>query len=474
MAIKAVFFDIDGTLLTDTKRVQESTIKALKELKEQGIVIGLATGRGPAFVAPFMENYGFDVAVTYNGQYVFTRDQVISANPLSKSTIFRLLSYAKKRRMEVSFGTMSGLVGSGLIHLGTSSKAQVLGNIIPKSWAKTVERAFKHGIRRLKPQNHDKLALLARETIYQIVVMATAEKTAELKDQFPEISVTRSSPYSADLISKGQSKLRGICRLAEQFGWDLYEVMAFGDSDNDQEMLANVGVGVAMGNAKPLIKKLAHHVTADNNNDGIARALWHYGLIHLEEAGSFRSSDENFNKVKDFHQVMDGKTREMPRVYSLKDAGHRADFKLEELVEFLYASSQGDQAAFDQAISDLRAALDKAVTKVNQKPAPSSPLVGQVDALTDLLYFTYGSFVLMGVAPKPFFDTVHAANMGKIWPDGKAHFDPVTHKILKPHDWEERFAPEPAIKKELDRQMRKALKNRDKRQEIEKNDTKEV
>lgn len=47
--------------------------------------------------------------------------------------------------------------------------------------------------------------------------------------------------------------------------------------------------------------------------------------------------------------------------------------------------------------------------------------------------------------------------MGKIFPDGKAHFDPVTHKILKPDDWEERFAPEPAIKRELDRQIQKSL-----------------
>lgn len=47
--------------------------------------------------------------------------------------------------------------------------------------------------------------------------------------------------------------------------------------------------------------------------------------------------------------------------------------------------------------------------------------------------------------------------MGKIFPDGKAHFDPVTHKVLKPDDWEERFAPEPKIKRELDRQLQKAL-----------------
>ena len=83
-------------------------------------------------------------------------------------------------------------------------------------------------------------------------------------------------------------------------------------------------------------------------------------------------------------------------------------------------------------------------------------MVGQVDALTDLLYLTYGSFVLWVWILKPFFDTVHEANMVN-FPDGKAHFDPVTHKILKPSDWEERFAPEPHIKRELDRQIQKSL-----------------
>ena len=53
----------------------------------------------------------------------------------------------------------------------------------------------------------------------------------------------------------------------------------------------------------------------------------------------------------------------------------------------------------------------------------------------------------MGVDPERIFDIVHQANMGKIFPDGKAHFDPVTHKILKPDDWEEKYAPEPAIKR---------------------------
>ena len=399
MVIKAVFFDIDGTLLNDRKNVQQSTLKAINSLKKQGIFVGVATGRGPGFVQPYLENLGLDFAISYNGQYIFTRDQVLYHNQMAVSTVYRLIRYANDHRREISLGTASGLVGSRIINI---------------------------------------------------------------QNAFPCIKVTRSSPYSADLISKGQSKVKGIERVGEMFGFSLDEVMAFGDSDNDIEMLSGVGISVAMGNAIESVKSVATYTTDTNNNDGISKALAHYGLIHVEVGERFDSQDDNFNKVKYFHHQMDGETCETPRLYGVEEADHRSDFKVEEIVEFLYATSKGNPQAFQQSVTNLHEAVDKAVTKIKSKEHPETPLLGQVDALTDLLYLTYGSFVLMGVDPKPFFDIVHESNMGKIFPDGQAHFDPTTHKILKPDDWEEKFAPEPAIKRELDRQIQKSL-NRKKR-----------
>ena len=426
-------------------------------MKEDGILVGLATGRGPGFVQPFMDNLGLDFAVTYNGQYILTHDKVLYQNQLPKSTVYNLIRYATKHRREISLGTSTGLVGSNIISMGTSKFGQIVSRIVPKSWAKMVERSFKSLIRRFKPQSIETLKTIMREPIYQVVMVATVGETQDIEEKFPHVKITRSSPYSADIISADQSKLKGIAHLGEVFGFELSEVMAFGDSENDLEMLSGVGIGVAMGNGEDELKDQATHVTDTNNQNGIAKALSHYGFIHFETENSFTSDDGTFNKVKDFHHLMDGSTNDMPRVYGIEEAGHRADFKLEEIVEFLYASSGGDKRVFGQAVLDLHAALDKAALKVSSKEHSESTMVGQVDALTDLLYLTYGSFVLMGVDPKPFFDTVHEANMGKIFPDGKAHFDPVTHKILKPSDWEERFAPEPHIKRELDRQIQKSL-----------------
>lgn len=457
MAIKAVFFDIDGTLLNDRKNVQKSTIKAIRNLKDQGILVGLATGRGPSFVQPFLENLGLDFAVTYNGQYIYSRSEIIYTNQLSKTTVYRLIRYAGARRREISLGTASGLLDSGIIGLGTSRLGQIVSSLVPRKWAKAIERSFKHFIRRIKPQNIDSLMIILREPIYQVVLVATEGESERIQKQFPRVKLTRSSPYSMDVISEEQSKVKGIERVGQRYGFDLSEVIAFGDSDNDIEMLSQVGIGVAMGNASQQVKENARYTTADNNDDGISKALAHYGLIQFEIEKTFSSRDENFNKVKSFHLLMDGETIETPRLYDSKEAGFRSDFKVEEIVEFLYAASQGNQKVFDQSIRNLHLAIDKARDKVISKDHPETPLVGEVDALTDLLYLTYGSFVLMGVDPKPLFDTVHEANMGKIFPDGKAHFDPVTHKILKPDDWEEHFAPEPSIRRELDSQIQKSL-----------------
>ncbi|WP_221913561.1 Cof-type HAD-IIB family hydrolase [Streptococcus halichoeri] len=457
MTIKAVFFDIDGTLLNDRKNVQKTTQQAIQSLKKQGIMVGLATSRGPAFVQPFLENLGLDFAVTYNGQYILTRDKILYQNQLPKSLIYKIIRYASDVKKEVSLGTASGLSGSRIIDMGTSPFGQLISSIVPKKMVRTVESSFKHLIRRIKPQSFNNLVTIMRKPIYQIVMVASAEETKEITEKFPHIKITRSSPYSIDMISVGQSKVKGIERLGQMFGFDLSEVMAFGDSDNDLEMLSGVGVGVAMGNSDVAVKEGAHFITASNNNDGISQALAHYGLIHLDVEKSFKSRDENFNKVKDFHRVMDGDTVETPRGYTLAAAGHRAGFKVEEIVEFLFAASQGDKNTFTQALMDLHSAIDQAAIKVQSTEHAESPMVGQVDALVDLLYFTYGSFVLMGVDPQPIFETVHEANMGKLFPDGKAHYNPVTHKILKPDYWQERYAPEAAIKKELDKQLQKSL-----------------
>ena len=106
--------------------------------------------------------------------------------------------------------------------------------------------------------------------------------------------------------------------------------------------------------------------------------------------------------------------QEEPRAWDLEGATHRAGFKIEELVEFVRAASPSEED-FGRALSQLHQALDKAADKVAKKTPAQQDLIGQVDALIDTLYFTYGSFVLMGVDPERFLILFIRPIWGKIF-----------------------------------------------------------
>ena len=451
MEVKAVFFDIDGTLVNDRKSVLKSTKEAIKIVKDQGVLVGVATGRGPFFVKDLMDDLDLDFAVTYNGQYIFNKERVLFASPIDKRSLRQVIAYAKENRKEIAMGTRQDVIGSRIMSFGLSPLSQLVSRFVPKFLTRTVSHSFNRMVSKALPQKEDDLLDLINQPIYQVLMLMTPEESNQAASEFEYLKFTRSNPFAADIINQGNSKLEGIRRVGKEYGFDLNQVMAFGDSDNDLEMLAGVGMSVAMGNGSSSVKEVAKHITTSNQEDGIHKALEHFGVLASEKV--FVSRDYHFNKVKAFHHMMDERTQEEPKAWDLEGATHRADFKIEELVEFVRASSNSDED-FQAAVAEMHRALDKAATKVSKNIPAKQDLIGQVDALIDTLYFTYGSFVLMGVDPERIFEIVHQANMGKIFPDGKAHFDPVTHKILKPDDWEEKYAPEPAIKKELERQIK--------------------
>lgn len=455
MTIKAVFFDLDGTLFTTTRGVAASTRKAIEDLRHSGVLVGIATGRGPAFSLPLLEDLNLDFAVTFNGQYILTPKEIVLENPLEEPLLRKIVEFALAHHREISLGTAQGVNGSGLLKFGETRLAGLLSGILPKGTSGVAKKSMKHVVRRFIPQAD--FSKILNVPVYQVMMIAPRSDTEELEHEFPELVVTRSNPYSVDLIPKNISKLQGIQTLGEKFGFNLNEVMCFGDSENDLKMLQGVAVGVAMGNAQAIVKEKSDYVTESNNADGIAKALDYYGLIEFSTTEDFVSKDQNFNKVKDFHKLMDGKVQQLPRAFPPMEASFRAGFKVEEIVEFLYASSAGDELKFEQLVREMHQNIDKAVDKIHTKNRPSKDaLTEEVDAMIDLLYLTYGSLVLAGVDPYEIFNAVHEANMGKIFPDGAPHFDVETHKVLKPADWEENFAPERKIRKELDRQTRVA------------------
>lgn len=278
-----MFFDIDGTLLTDNRTVSKSTILAINALKAKGILVGLATGRDPRFILPYMASLGLDMAIAYNGQYIFSRDRVLYSEPLATADIEAIIAYAQEHQRDLSFGTAKGVAGSGIMSMGTGNFAYRITRMIPDSWAGFITFIFNRLIRIIRPQRETDFKAIVSQPVYQMMLLATEKETAGLSARFPSLAFTRSSPYAADVICQGNSKFHGIERLGGVYGFTVDQAMVFGDSDNDLEMLEKVTYSVAMKNGSKQAKQVASYVTDSNNRDGIYKALVQFGLIDEQD-----------------------------------------------------------------------------------------------------------------------------------------------------------------------------------------------
>ncbi|PAV30358.1 HAD family hydrolase [Virgibacillus profundi] len=165
--------------------------------------------------------------------------------------------------------------------------------------------------------------------------------------------------------------------------------------------------------------------------------------------------NKHYKQVRDFHEAFGHEQANTPTEIDYSTALNRAIWTGEELVEFLYATVDGNKEEFSRTLNEFHKGLDKAAVKTIEKnPDVDNKLVAQMDALTDVSYFNYGSFAVAGVDPEPLFDIVQDANMGKLWEDGKPRYREEDNKIQKPPYWEFLYAPEAKLEAEIERQSK--------------------
>ncbi|MBM6874157.1 Cof-type HAD-IIB family hydrolase [Fusobacterium mortiferum] len=259
--IKAVFFDVDGTLVSfKTHRVPQSTLEAIKKLQAKGIKVFVATGRHPSILTEGnnVHEIDFDGFVTLNGQYCFTKNRkVIYENNICREDIVALLEFLKKNRFPCAFvedrDTYMNYIDDVVVNLLKSVN-------VPLPPIEDIERA-KDG------------------KVFQLNPYIPVEFEAEVMKVLPNCEATRWSPTFIDVIPAGGGKHVAIQKIMEYYGYKKDEIMAFGDGGNDKTMLMTAGIGIAMGNANEDVKEIADYVTTSVDNDGVLNALKHFNVI---------------------------------------------------------------------------------------------------------------------------------------------------------------------------------------------------
>ena len=259
--IKAVFFDVDGTLVSfKTHRVPQSTLEAIKKLQAKGIKVFVATGRHPSSLTEGnnVHEIDFDGFVTLNGQYCFTKDRkVIYENNICREDIVALLEFLKENRFPCAFvedrDTYMNYIDDVVVNLLKRVN-------VPLPPIEDIERA-KDG------------------KVFQLNPYIPVEFEAEVMKVLPNCEATRWSPTFIDVIPAGGGKHVAIQKIMEYYGYKKDEIMAFGDGGNDKTMLMTAGIGIAMGNANEDVKEIADYVTTSVDNDGVLNALKHFNVI---------------------------------------------------------------------------------------------------------------------------------------------------------------------------------------------------
>lgn len=272
---KAVFLDMDGTILNHTNEVSMDTKEIIDELRSAGVFVFIATGRSADELAEMLpEGFAVDGIITANGMAGYIGEEVVFEHALPMDLVETVLTKARER--------------------------EIYYELFPHREPRLVleqDKAFiEAAVRDPKPDSVQINEWISRQKAIEEEIEWTDEITgahfskfyffARTRDEINdwkielkmlqknmEFSMTPSSPHNAEVMVAGVSKASGIAQMLERFGLTGCETLAIGDSDNDIKMFEYVTHAVAMRNAAEHIQELVDEVTEFSCDEN---GVYHY------------------------------------------------------------------------------------------------------------------------------------------------------------------------------------------------------
>lgn len=259
---KLLALDMDGTLLREDKTVSQVTKDKIKQAKQKGVTVVLASGRPIEGLKRYLEELELenenDYVVSYNGALVQNTctKEVVSRTPLKGKDLSYL--YELSLTLGVNIHAFSK---EGCITPAMTKYSQLEGEI--------------NGIEVMEV---DYTEINPEEEIIKIMMVDepdVLEKAIQKLPQaiFDQYTIVRSAPFFLEFLNKEANKGTGVEALAQLLGIKREEVICIGDAGNDEHMVRYAGLGVAMGNAFEELKEIADYITKTNEEDGVAHVI---------------------------------------------------------------------------------------------------------------------------------------------------------------------------------------------------------
>lgn len=256
--IKAIFFDIDGTLISNQfPRMKQETIATLSRLKDKGIKLFIASGRHTLELEELQidKDFHFDGYLLLNGGYCFNDKEVIYENKIDENDVKEICRVIKDKNLPTLFIEKEDMyvnfVNEKVIYAQNSINTSI-------------------------PRINNKINY---DAIMQIDPYVNEEDIIDIMKNAKQCKCTRWYDEAYDIIPKSGGKKAGIQAVMNYYGLKKDELAAFGDGENDIEMFEVVGFAIAMKNASEFVKKKASIICDDVNQRGIIDGIEQLGLL---------------------------------------------------------------------------------------------------------------------------------------------------------------------------------------------------
>jgi Cof subfamily protein (haloacid dehalogenase superfamily) len=259
--MRLVATDLDGTLLRQDKSVSARTAEALKRLTTEGVHVVLVTGRPVRWLGRVYEQLHEPLpTVCANGALVYDplTDAVLRARPLAPRQLAEVCRRVRERVPGIAFAVE--------IEDSREMRHEAAYELYPDADPAVVRRL---------DADADLWAVPAVKLLARLRGTSSAELVAAMSGCLDGLAEATHSSDSGlvEISAAGVTKAGGLAWLCDRLGVHRRDVVAFGDMPTDVPLLSWAGRAVAMGNAHPAVREIAHDVTLSNDEDGVAAYL---------------------------------------------------------------------------------------------------------------------------------------------------------------------------------------------------------
>lgn len=257
-----IVLDLDGTLLTDQKTISKRTKNTLLKAKENGHEVMIATGRPYRASEVYYKELSLSTPiVNFNGAFVhhpLDNKWGVHHEPLDLTVVKEIVEACHNFKFH---NIIAEILDDVYLHYHDEKLLDIFSFGNPKIQT--------GDLRTYLPASPTSLLIHADEEYVEEIRQHLSDVHAEVIDHR-----RWGAPWHViELVKRGLNKAVGLKKVADSLNIPQSRIIAFGDEDNDLEMLKFAGTGVAMGNGIHSIHTVANEITSSNNDDGIALFL---------------------------------------------------------------------------------------------------------------------------------------------------------------------------------------------------------